>query len=86
MDPIVAGLGFYNIEAHLDLLGSMAVYKSTVVLIGLGFTVLLVIFVVISCLLIYSLLLISVETKTFENGVMRLVGLTRKGYVAIIMT
>ena len=40
--------------------------------VGLIFDVLLLIFVVVSCLLIYSLLLISVETKTFEIGVMRL--------------
>ena len=44
--------------------------------IGLIFDVLLIIFVVVAILLVYSLLLISVETKSFEFGVMRLVGLT----------
>ena len=53
--------------------------------IGLIFDILLLIFVVISCLLIYSLLLISVETKAFEIGVMRLVGLTKAAFVALIM-
>ena len=61
-------------------------YSTSIMLIGLVFDILLVIFVVISCLLIYSLLLISVETKTFDNGVMRLIGLTKRGYVAMIMT
>lgn len=60
-------------------------YSAAVMFIGLIFLVLLLIFVVISCLLIYSLLLISVETKAFEVGVMRLVGLTKCGYVAMIM-
>ena len=41
---------------------------------------------VVSVLLIYSLLLISVETKTFEIGVMRLVGLTKLGFVGLILT
>ena len=47
---------------------------------------LLLVFVVVACLLIYSLLLISVETKTFEIGVMRLVGLTKAGFIGMIMT
>ncbi len=64
----------------------MKSYSIIILLLGLVFDVLLIIFVVISCLLIYSLLLISVETKTFETGVMRLVGLTKKGYAAMIMT
>ena len=41
---------------------------------------------IISVLLIYSLLLISVETKTFEIGVMRLMGLTKAGFVGMILT
>ena len=61
-------------------------YSTAIMLIGLVFDVLLVIFIVISCLLIYSLLLISVETKTFDNGVMRLIGLTKRGYVSMIVT
>ena len=54
--------------------------------VGLIFDILLIIFVVVSILLIYSLLLISVETKTFEIGVMRLVGLTKGGFVGMILT
>ena len=54
--------------------------------LGLIFDLLLIIFVIVSVLLIYSLLLISVETKTFEIGVMRLVGLTKAGFVGMILT
>ena len=42
---------------------------------GLIFDIIILLFVIISVLLIYSLLMISVETKTFEIGVMRMVGL-----------
>ena len=72
--------------ANLNLLIAMKGYSASVMFIGLVFDVLLLIFVVVSCLLIYSLLMISVETKTFEIGVMRLVGLTKVGFVAMIMT
>ena len=61
-------------------------YALAVLFIGLIFDVLLLIFIVVSCLLIYSLLLISVETKTFEIGVMRLVVLTKLGFICMIMT
>ena len=64
----------------------MKTYTSAVLFIVLIFDVLLLIFTVIACLLIYSLLLISVETKTFEIGVMRMVGLTKAGFVGMIMT
>ena len=36
--------------------------------IGLIFDVIVILFVIVAILLIYSLLLISVETKTFEIG------------------
>lgn len=54
--------------------------------IGLIFDILMIIFAVVSVLLIYSLLLISVETKMFEIGVMRLIGLTKLGFVGMILT
>ena len=72
MYPITNQLGFYYIDTNLDLLASMQIYSYAVLFIGLIFNVLLLIFIVVACLLIYSLLLISVETKTFEIGVMRL--------------
>jgi len=64
----------------------MEAYSYAVLFIGLIFNVLLLIFIVVSCLLIYSLLLISVETKTFEIGVMRLIGLTKGGFIGMILT
>ena len=84
--PITNNLGLYDLGTNLTLLFSMQTYSYAVLFIGLIFDVLLLIFVVVSCLLIYSLLLISVETKTFEIGVMRLVGLTKCGFTGMILT
>lgn len=84
--PIEEHLGLYQLSTNLVLLFSMQSYSASVLFIGLIFNILLFIFVVVACLLIYSLLLISVETKTFEIGVMRLVGLTKCGFVGMIMT
>ena len=54
--------------------------------LGLLFDVLLIIFITVATLLVYSLLLISVESKAFEFGVMRLVGLTQLGFAGMIFT
>ena len=64
----------------------MQTYSMAVLFLGLIFDILLILFVIVSVLLIYSLLLISVETKTFEIGVMRLVGLSKTGFVLMIFT
>lgn len=86
LQPVISYLGFYYVGANLDLLEEMHNYSYATLFIGLIFNVLLLIFVVVSCLLVYSLLLISVETKKFEIGVMRLVGLTKGGFVGMILT
>jgi len=54
--------------------------------IGLIFDVILILFVIVAILLIYSLLLISVETKTFDIGIMRLVGLSTNSFIGMIFT
>jgi ABC-type antimicrobial peptide transport system permease subunit len=51
---------------------------------GLIFDIIILLFVIIAILLIYSLLMISVETKTFEIGVIRMVGLSKSGIVWMI--
>ena len=54
--------------------------------VGLIFDVLIIIFVVVAILLVFSLLMASVESKSLECGVMRLVGLTKTGFVTMILT
>lgn len=86
LDKVDKALGYYNVYSNPDLLVQLEPYGYAVMFIGLIFDILMIIFVVVSILLIYSLLLISVETKMFEIGVMRLVGLTKAGFVGLILT
>ena len=60
--------------------------ETNIMFIGLIFDIVLAMFVVVAVLLIYSLLMISIETKTYEIGIMRLVGLTKLGFVGMIFT
>lgn len=64
----------------------MTIYNFGLLFIGLVFDIVLILFVIISVLLIYSLLMITTETKTFDTGVMRLLGLTSYGFISMIMT
>ena len=52
---------------------------------GLVFNIIIFLFIILSILLIYSLLMISVETKSFEFGVMRMVGLSKSGIINMII-
>ena len=64
----------------------MLLMAIAVMFIGLIFDILMIIFAVVSVLLIRALLLISVETKMFEIGVMHLVGPIKVGFVGMILT
>ena len=79
-------LGFYNSVSKEELIVGMESYSVIVMFISLIFQILILIFVAVAILLIFSLLLIKVETKAFEYGVMRLVGLTKLGFVAMVLT
>lgn len=78
-------LGYYPINIQLDVLDALKIYSYAVLFMGLIFDIIILLFVVISILLIYSLLMISVETKTFEIGVMRMIGLSKFGIIVMIL-
>ena len=63
----------------------MEEYGQAVMFLGLIFDIIILLFVILSVLLIYSLLSISVETKTFEFGVMRMIGLSKTGIINMIV-
>ncbi len=73
----MTSLGFYQPISYMGLLQAMQLFALGSLNLGLVFSIIVILFTVISVLLIYSLLMISVETKSFENGVLRLVGLSK---------
>lgn len=48
------------------------------------FNVVLILMVTISILLIYSLLMVSVEQKTFDNGVLRMIGVSKLDCILVV--
>ena len=81
---IVGALGFSKIEVSLDLLKVMEIFSQAMMFMGLTFDMIILLFIGLSVLLIYSLLMISVESKTFEFGVMRMQGLNKSGLIYMI--
>jgi ABC-type antimicrobial peptide transport system permease subunit len=53
--------------------------------LGLIFNMINVLFIGISSILIYSLLNITAAQKKFDNGILRLIGMTKSGFIAMIM-
>lgn len=69
----------------MGLLETMKLSEIASLLLGLLFGIIIILFIVISVLLIYSLLMISVETKTFETGVLRLIGQSKLNCMSMIL-
>ena len=83
-NEVVNALGFYELNTGMPLLDKVENYAMMILYIGLVANLVVILFVIIAVLLIYSLLMISVEKKTFEFGVMRLAGLSKNGLIAFI--
>jgi hypothetical protein len=61
VNEVINSLGFYPVTSQTALLSSMKVTQNGVLLLGLVFSILIILFVGISTILIYSLLLATVE-------------------------
>jgi len=81
---VVGALGFYPVRVSLDVLKAMEIFSQAILFLGLIFDMIILLFIALSVLLIYSLLMISVESKTFEFGVMRMQGLNKSGLIYMI--
>ena len=84
-DQVVEKFGFYTVNTGMPLLDNMEDLSQAILFIGLIFSVVNIIFIILSSLLIYSLLMITVETKDFENGILRLVGVSKLSYSGMIL-
>ncbi len=83
-DKFVQTLGFYPMTAQMFILEQMEILNISILFLGLVFNVILLVFIVISVLLIYSLLMIGVETKAMETGIMRMMGTNKRGLVMMV--
>eukprot|EP01006_Ploeotia_vitrea_P062852 TRINITY_DN84526_c0_g1_i1.p1 TRINITY_DN84526_c0_g1~~TRINITY_DN84526_c0_g1_i1.p1 ORF type:complete len:1091 (+),score=42.23 TRINITY_DN84526_c0_g1_i1:9-3281(+) len=83
---IMYRVGFTRFEGKVDILEFMRDARLFSMFLGLVISIIITILTVLSMLLIYSLLMINVETRTFELGVMRMLGTNRANIVQLILT
>ena len=77
IEDVTLALGELNVKVTNNLL--LDVEGLSIGLVGLGgiFNVILLLMIMISSLLIYSLLMHTIEQKMLTNGVMRMVGVSK---------
>jgi len=77
-------LGFNQLSIDTPVLISMNQLRLFNLFLGLILNVIIFILLFLSVLLIYSLLMVSVETRTFEMGILRMVGMSRPGIIHML--
>ena len=78
-------LGFFPINVEAFILQDFKVAQLSVTFLQLIFNLVMLLLFSISVLLIYSLLMTSVENKSFEFGVMRMVGLGKNAIIILVI-
>lgn len=83
-NQLMDALGFFKFEMKLEILQVMEYASWAMVLLALVFDLVLILFVTLSIMLLYSLLTDSVESKTFEYGVFRMAGMGKYSLLRLI--
>lgn len=78
-------IGLFPVLLETMVLTDIRMYSINILFLGLIFDLVTLLFAGISILLIYSLLMISIETKSFEIGVMRMVGLKKSNLIIMVL-
>lgn len=78
-------LGYFPINVDAFILQDFKLAQLSVTFLQLIFNLVMLLLFLISVLLIYSLLMLSVESKSFELGVMRMVGLSKNNIITLII-
>jgi len=77
-------LGIFSYRLNLPLYKLLSKLKFVQLFLGITLSLILAILFILGTILIYNILLVSVETKTFEFGVIRMIGLSKTGIAQLI--
>lgn len=78
-------IGFDQISQSYPVLQFLNSLRFVSLFLSLIINVIITILTLLSTVLIYSLLMINVENRTFEMGVLRMIGMHRKGLIQLII-
>ncbi|KPI90453.1 hypothetical protein ABL78_0383 [Leptomonas seymouri] len=83
---IISPLGVIQIERYAPQLSGLRSTRMMSVFLGLIISIILLALAFLSIVLIYTLLTVGVETKTYELGIQRMVGFTKENLVVLVLT
>lgn len=83
---IIYSLGLYSIQINLNILGLFHKLRYAQMFLSVVTNMIILLFSCLCIMMLYNLLLVSVETKTYELGVIRILGLNKLGVVFLILT
>lgn len=78
-------MGYYPVQITSGILDRIDTLEMGILVVNLIFNLVKSILIVISILIIYSLLMVSVESKNFEIAVIRMVGLEKNGIIWLVI-
>ena len=84
-EKVSLSLGVLPFDMRLELLSKLEPLKFAVLFLGILLNVVIIVLFGQSVMVIYNLLLVKVETKTFEIGVLRTMGLNQSGIIELIL-
>ncbi|KPA82246.1 hypothetical protein ABB37_03358 [Leptomonas pyrrhocoris] len=82
---VLSPLGFMQIGRVTPQLGGLWSTRMMSVFLGLIISVILLALAFLSIVLIYTLLTVGIETKTYELGIQRMVGFTNENLVVLVL-
>jgi hypothetical protein len=78
-------MGFNQISSEFKILEYLYRNRFVSLFVGLIVNIIITVLCGLAVILIYSLLLINVETRTFELGVMRMIGMSKFGIISLVL-
>jgi len=77
VEAILDKLGFFPVSSHMPILEDLESYSMAAVFLGIVMNLVVIVLAAISSYLIYSLLMISFDTRMFEMGIFRVIGIRK---------
>eukprot|EP01116_Phalansterium_solitarium_P009244 TRINITY_DN23310_c0_g1_i1.p1 TRINITY_DN23310_c0_g1~~TRINITY_DN23310_c0_g1_i1.p1 ORF type:complete len:1055 (+),score=403.59 TRINITY_DN23310_c0_g1_i1:200-3364(+) len=78
-------VGFNNLKMTLPILDNIRAFNVVSMFLGLIINIIIFILLFICVVLIYSLLITNVETRTFEMGMLRMLGMKRTELITLML-
>lgn len=85
ISELLARVSWRDMDRTLPVLRGVKSYRFFSLFLGLLLNIIVLFVFALSVMLIYSLLMVSVESRTFELGILRMVGMTRPRLVGLLL-